>query len=361
MRRLQLPPELGRSRQPPPAFYSDPDVFEHLRERVLARTWQWLAHTRSLEPTARAWPLTLLPGSLDEPVLLTRAGDGGFSAWVNACTHRGHPLATTPEPGPHLRCRYHGRRFALDGRCQGQPFLDGQPGFPGPEDNLPALPFGQWGDQLFAGVDPTCDLEEVLAPLRERLDFLPLGQGEPEPWECRDFTVEAPWLLYCDNYLEGLHIPFVHPGLARVLDLTTYKHVLLPWGTLQLGVVEEGAHAFDLPRDHPEAGQRIGAFYFFIFPNLMINAYPWGLSLNVVQPQGPRTTRVRYVTLIWDPSARGRGAGENLETVEREDEAVVEAVALSLRARRARTGTYVPQHEEGLRHVHRLLAEMLAN
>ncbi len=357
--RLEIHPELEKARQPPPTFFTDPEVFAALQERVLARTWQWLGHEDALAADARAWPLTLLPGSLDEPVALTRRDDGALSAWVNACTHRGHTVLLAPESGRTLRCRYHGRRFDLGGRCLGQPFLDGAAGFPAATDHLPPLPFARWRRLLFAAVDPVCPFEEVVAPLERRLGFLPLDEAALDPSGCRDYHVDSHWQLYCDNYLEGLHLPFVHPGLNSVLDLGAYRHVLLPWGTLQLGTVGEGEQAFDLPADHPEAGQRIGAFYFFVFPNLMVNAYPWGMTLNLVQPLGLSRTRIRYLAFTWRPELRGQGAGGDLHTVEMEDEAVVEAVARGLRSRLARTGAYVPEHEAGLHHVHRLLARLL--
>ncbi|TMH07471.1 MAG: hypothetical protein E6H79_04690, partial [Betaproteobacteria bacterium] len=34
------------------------------------------------------------------------------------------------------------------------------------------------------------------------------------------------WALYVENYLEGLHIPFVHPGLTKTLDLGNYRYEL---------------------------------------------------------------------------------------------------------------------------------------
>ena len=38
----------------------------------------------------------------------------------------------------------------------------------------------------------------------------------------------------------------------------------------------------------------MAAFYFWLFPNLMLNFYPWGLSVNIVYPTGP--TRARAAT-----------------------------------------------------------------
>ena len=41
---------------------------------------------------------------------------------------------------------------------------------------------------------------------------------------------------------------------------------------------------FDLPPGHPDEGQAIAAYYLWLFPNMMFNFYPWGLSVNIVIP-----------------------------------------------------------------------------
>jgi hypothetical protein len=55
----------------------------------------------------------------------------------------------------------------------------------------------------------------------------------------------------------------------------------------------------------------VGAYWVWLFPATMLNLYPWGLSVNVVQPLGPSRTRVRYLTLVADATLRGKGAGGN--------------------------------------------------
>ena len=357
---IEIHPDVRLARQPPPRFYHDPAVYAACQERVFARTWQWAGEAAALAP-GQAAPRTLLPGCLDEPFILTRQENGAARALSNACTHRGHPLLRAPTDGRALRCAYHGRRFDLSGRCLGQPFLDGAPGFPGDLDALPALALGTWAGLLFASVRPLMPFDAVFAPLDARLGFLPLCEARLEPAGCHDYHVDAPWLLYVDNYLEGLHTPFVHAGLNSLLDFQAYRTELLPWGTLQIGAAEPGCLAFDLPPGHPEHGQRIAAFYFFLFPNLMVNAYPWGLELNLVEPLGPSRARIRYLAYVYRPALRGQGAGGDLHTVELEDEAVVEAVAIGTAGRATRTVGYVPGHEDGLHHVHRLLAGCLSD
>ena len=92
----------------------------------------------------------------------------------------------------------------------------------------------------------------------------------------------------------------------------------------------------------------------------MLNFYPWGLSLNLVQPLAPDRTRVAFLSYVWDASQLDRGAGAALDRVEREDEAIVEAVQRGMRSRLYERGRYSPSRERGVHHFHRLLCEFLA-
>ena len=88
------------------------------------------------------------------------------------------------------------------------------------------------------------------------------------------FEFDAHWALYVENYLEGLHVPFVHPGLAQTLELGTYTVELGRWCTLQLAHALAGEPAFEPPAGSPDHGQRIAAYCGWVFPNLMLNFYP---------------------------------------------------------------------------------------
>jgi choline monooxygenase len=164
--------------------------------------------------------------------------------------------------------------------------------------------------------------------------------------------------LYCENYLEGLHIPFVHPTLNNLIDYGTYTTELFRFSNLQLGLAKTGESCFDLPANAPDFSKRVAAFYFFVFPNLMFNFYPWGLSLNVVEPQTPEKTRVRFLTFISDKAKFGN-AFEALHETELEDEAVVESVQKGIKSRFYERGRYSPKRETGAHHFHRLIAEFM--
>jgi phenylpropionate dioxygenase-like ring-hydroxylating dioxygenase large terminal subunit len=343
----------------PGRFYSDPDVFRKVRDRIFSRTWHPVGDADQLRVPGKVLPTTLLEGSLDEPLLLVRDERDEIRCLSNVCTHRGNLVCEGEGVEKGLRCRYHGRRFGLDGRFQSMPEFEGARGFPSAADDLPRVPLGRWGKFLFASLDPAVPFASVLADWDARLGWLPLDRAALDPSRSREYVVQANWALYCDNYLEGFHIPFVHAALNQALDTAAYRTELFAHSSLQVGPATGDDDAFAPPASSPDRGQKIAGYYLWIFPSTMFNFYPWGVSVNLVQPLAVDRTRVAYLTYVWDPSKLDRGAGANLDRVEREDEAVVESVQKGIRSRLYRRGRYSPSRETGVHHFHRLVARFL--
>ena len=340
----------------PATFYRDPNAYAEGLRRIFPGSWQFLAGPEYRPEPGHVQPLTLLPGSLEEPLLLSRDDEGREYVLSNVCTHRGNLLMEAAGPARRIVCRYHGRCFGADGSCQRQPGLDRVEGFPGEEDHLPRPETGTWAGLRFVRLGEGPAFADWIAPVRERTAFLPWDSLRHLPEQSRDYHVAAHWALYCDNYLEGLHIPFVHPALRQALDLEAYPVHLFPWGSLQIGLAGDNERAFELPEGHADAGQRVYAFYFWLFPNLMVNVYPWGLSLNVVEPLGPDRTRVRFLAYAFgdDPGGPDTHA---LHDTELEDESVVEAVQRGTRSLLYRPGRLVPGWEDAVAHFHRILLD----
>lgn len=337
-------PDITVAQALPGSFYGDEAAFARMRERVFARSWLWLGTLDDVADPESMAPRTLLPGLLDEPLLITRDAEGTVRCMSNVCTHRGNILVGSACRGGQVRCGYHSRRFDLAGKMTFMPEFREAKGFPSPADDLPQVAFGEWAGQAFASLDPAAPLDEFLAPVRRSLAGDPVGELTYDPTRDRDFTVKAHWALYVENYLEGFHIPFVHPALNEAVDYGTYASELHRYANVQLARDRQGAAA---------------ARYWWVFPNLMLNVYPWGISLNLVEPQAIDRTRVLFRSFVWDESKLDEGAGSGLDRVEAEDEAVVEAVARGVRSRLYARGRYSPTRERGVHHFHRLLCEFL--
>jgi choline monooxygenase len=361
MVKLEVAADIAAASTLPAAFYKDPAFYELSREKVFAKSWQFLTDTDALKAPGTVSPLTLLEGFLDEPLLLTRDFDDELHVLSNVCTHRGMKVAEAGGNAHFLRCRYHGRRYGLNGCFHSMPEFEGVKGFPSEKDNLPNIPFGLWGKGkfLFASLDPAVGLETLLEPVTERLGWLPLDEFYFEPTRARDYLVRANWALYCDNYLEGFHIPYIHAGLNAALDYGNYSSELFEWCNLQLALSQGAEATFDLPTSSPDYGRNISAYYYWIFPNLTLNFYPWGLSINIIRPLGPSLTKVSFLPYVWDAEKLGQGAGAALDRVEREDEVIVEAVQKGVRSRFYERGRFSVIREKNVHHFHRLLAAAL--
>lgn len=357
----EVDPDITIARTLASSFYRDEAAYALARERVFARSWQWIGDSEDVAAPGSLSPREMLAGCLDEPLLLSRDAAGTLRCLSNVCTHRANLLVTAPCRAEQIRCRYHSRRFDLAGRMTFMPEFREARDFPSASDHLPQVPFGLLGTQVFAAVEPAAPLESFIGDVRSRLGWLPLDRFRHDPSRDRDFEIRAHWALYVENYLEGLHIPFIHPALNQTLDFGAYRSELYRYANLQLAPAREGEPAFDLPPESADHGERIAAYYYWVFPNLMLNFYPWGLSLNLVQPQGMARTKVAFRAYVWDADTLDRGAGSGLDQVEIEDEEAVEAVQRGVRSRWYRHGRYSPTREQGVHHFHRLMAEFMAS
>ncbi len=341
-------------------FYTDPSVFEECKEKIFSKSWQYIGDAGLVSKAGNCYPFTLLENYLDEPLLLTRDAEENLHCLSNVCTHRGTVLVGAACQSAHLRCRYHGRQFKLDGSFLSMPEFREVKNFPSPSDDLVKLPLYEWGSMLFTTLDPMTGTEKFFRSMQERLSWLPLKDFVFEPTLSAEYTVKAHWALYCENYLEGFHIPFVHAGLNAVIDFGNYTTELFEFSNLQLGLAKTGEEVFDLPESSPDYGKNVAAYYFFVFPNMMFNFYPWGLSINLVQPVTVDRTKVSFLTYLWKEELFNKGAGAGLDTVEMEDEEVVEAVQKGIRSRFYRQGRYSVTREQGIHHFQRLLSGAFA-
>ncbi|MEZ4959968.1 MAG: aromatic ring-hydroxylating dioxygenase subunit alpha [Saprospiraceae bacterium] len=342
----------------PGSFYRDPALFEQVKEKVFATSWLYIADATVLSNPGDVFPFTLLENVLDEPLVLSMDKHGQVKCLSNVCTHRGKIIVEKPGNCRQLRCGYHGRCFRLDGRFKSMPEFKEAKNFPTAGDDLANISLKKWLGLYLVSLHPNFNFEEATRPIAERIAWMPLDSLEYAQEGTKDYYINANWALYCDNYLEGFHVPFVHPALNKALDFGKYEYELFRYGNLQIGIAEEGEPHFDIPPGTPDAGKMVYAYYFWLFPNLMLNFYPWGLSLNVVQPLSHDKTKVSFRSYRFRDKPFDRTVN-NLENTELEDEAVVESVQKGIQSRFYSRGRFSPTMEKGVHHFHRLVEEML--
>ena len=346
-----IDPDIAKAQTLPSRYYTDERVFSDIISGF-SGCWHFAAHESQLAEH-NVLPLDHIEHMIGEPMLLTR--DEIVRCVSNVCTHRGMLVATEPCSASTLRCGYHGRTFGLDGCFRNMPEFDGVEGFPSASDDLAGFPLRRWKGLLFAGTEPR-RFENCMDELGSRLGWMPIESFEHDPSRHRSYDIDANWALYVDNYLEGFHIPYVHGDLHEELDYDSYRTELFEGGVLQVGIARRDEACFELPESSPDHDQRIAAYYYWLYPGVMLNFYPWGLSVNLVIPLSVDRTRIVYHGFVWDRSKLGKGAGGDLDKVESEDQGIVEAVQRGVAAGAYDRGRYSPTKEAGVHHFHRMLA-----
>ncbi len=350
--------DIKKSNTLPSEFYRSSKIFDQVIEKIFTRSWHYAIDSNEIQSNISIRPTTLLPHILDEPILFTKDKNGEIHCLSNVCTHRGMILIEEGSKSRIISCKYHGRCFRLDGSFKSMPAFEQAENFPCDDDHLPKIPFYEWAGMLFHSLHPKISFEEMIRPIQERLSFLPLEHLIFDATTSKDYHIKANWALYCDNYLEGLHIPFVHPALNSALDFDNYAYEIYPYCNLQLGIGENPEQCFSIPEGHPDYGKNIYAYYFWLFPNIMINVYPSFISMNIVKPTSIDTTQVSFRTYLFSHT-ENQFQETQIHQTELEDEWVVERVQKGIQSQLYKRGRFSPSMEKGVHHFHYLIQEWM--
>ena len=340
------PGELAKAHALSPRHYLGEEMLQRDLELVFARSWQLLAHESRLGATGDH----VVAEIGKTPILIVRGADARLRAFANVCRHRAGPLALCDGRGARaLHCKYHGWTYDLDGRLRHAPEMGGAEDFEAADIRLPEFQVASWQGLVFVALDrETPPLEAVYDGIARRIAPIDLSAMEFVRGDAYD--IGCNWKVYVDNFLEGYHLPYVHPGLSKVLDYRAYHTELSPWHSLQHSPLRPNAGVYG-------DGE---AFYYFVYPNVMLNIMPGRLQVNRILPAGPTRCRVEFdYYYAPDPEARVR-IGRDLEfsdEIQQEDIAICEAVQRGLASGQYQPGRLCPRRESGLWHFHNLLRD----
>ena len=340
-------------------FYASKENFNIALEKIFSRNWQFITDDGQLKENRSAFPFQFLGDLLPEPLVLIN-NKGTINCFSNVCTHRGNILIKEPTTiKKHITCGYHGKQFTACGKFKFMPKTQGMQNFPSPQDDLPEVAVAKWRQFIFSSLAPAFEFEELIKDVEERIGWMPIEKFKCREDLSKDYYVKANWALYCDNYLEGFHIPFIHADLNAILDFANYDVETFKYSNLQLAIASDDDICFDLPEDSKDHGKKIAAYYFWLFPNLMLNFYPWGLSVNIITPISENETKVQFRSYVWDESKLDSGAGADLDKVELEDEEIVQQVQKGVASRFYKHGRFSPTMEKGVHHFHTLISDFI--
>ncbi|MGA8491202.1 MAG: aromatic ring-hydroxylating dioxygenase subunit alpha [Terriglobales bacterium] len=354
---LEIDPDIERAWSVPARFYTDPSVVGWEQERIFRKTWQVVGHCRQVA-TPGDFFTTELQG---EPLFLVRGSDGQVRGFYNVCRHRAGPPAEGCGSRKLFRCGYHGWTYGLDGSLISAPEFEGQPGFSPCDFALTPVRVAQWFNLIFVNLDPDAEpLLKTLGNLPEqvqRFDFAGMNL-----FQRRTYDMKCNWKTYVDNYLEGYHLPSVHPGLNRELDYGAYTVEPYARHVRQFSPIRGAQPGDAAPRRYQEAAEDLTTDYFWVFPNWMLNCYPDNVSLNIVLPLGPERSLAIFEWYVREEDLDSKTAKDSVEfsdQIQIEDVAICEIVQKNLHSRSYERGRYSVKQEKGVHAFHRMYAEVM--
>jgi choline monooxygenase len=327
-----------------PAAAYRPDAARLARERVAIFGDEWLFFGFARDLVA--------PGDVVAvdvagwPLLVVVDDEGRLRGHHNVCSHRAGPLVDDGHGHvAGLVCRYHGWSYGFDGRLR----VARDFGCAVDDVALRPVAVDAWRGLVFVHLGrPSRPLVDALGGFATACtDFDLEGFVARRHVEHR---LDCDWKTYADNYLEGYHIPYVHPGLHKAIDSRRY---------------EVAVHEDDRWVEHrapTRSGAVVAGRWLWRWPNLALNLYPNGMNVERYDPVGPGVTRLRY-TYAFAPSV---DAGEEHDVVRssaqvtEEDADICRRVQRGLDAGGYESGWLSPTHEVGVAAFQRWVAEAVA-
>jgi choline monooxygenase len=330
-------------------FYKDAQWAAVEQREVFSRSWQLAAHSGDLHNSGDH----VVCEVAGKPILIVRAANGTLNAFYNVCRHRAGPIATcNGKAAKSLQCAYHGWTYTLEGQLRAATEMQGASNFDVTQIRLPKVQVQEWQGLVFVALDDATpafgdvfkDIEQRIRPIA--LSAMRFAKRDSYPIACN-------WKVYVDNFLEGYHLPFVHPGLSKVLDYRVYDTELHDWYSLQHSPLRNSG---DIYGDGH-------AFYYFIYPNIMLNITPGRLQTNRIIPVGIDRCIVEFDYYYTDdPEVQARVDNEQAfsDEIQAEDIGICEHVQKGLASGSYAAGRLNPKRESGVWHFQNLLRSAYA-
>jgi choline monooxygenase len=337
----------------PSPWYFDPRVARLEQQSVFAAAWQVAGRADQVRENGQFFTADLA----GEPIVVARGEDGKLRAFYNVCRHHAAAVVTEAQGcAKQFRCPYHGWTYGTDGTLKGMVEFDGVCNFDRGKNGLVPVRVEVWENFVFVNLDGRAmalrdylgAVVDLVAPLElsKKLNF----------FDRRVYRLNCNWKVYVDNYLDGgYHVPHAHKGLSSVIEYTKYTIENLQRACLQSSPISSDAGS-----ESGVAATRQGrAFYLWIYPNFMINAYEGVMDTNLVLPLGVDKCAVVFDYYFTDVSAaaemRNKESIKVSEKVQDEDMSICDAVQRGLGSRAYVAGRLSVRREAGEHLFHRLL------
>lgn len=338
---------LAQAETIPSDWYHSKSIYELEKEALFSSHWQLACHKNELSEPGDVYTLEVA----GNPLLLVRESEDKINAFYNVCKHRGGAVAVKKGTTSVLQCQYHGWTYLLDGSLRGVPHFRKVELFDKKDFGLKPVTCQNWEDLLFVCLDDDIfPVDAMLEGISETIS--PTDLGGFQFVEQQTYHINCNWKVYVDNFLEGYHIPIVHPELAKLLDYGKYETETSEWYSLQHSPFKDENNLYNSSNGR--------AYYYYIFPNMMMNILPGRLQTNIIRPLSPTHTEVVFNYYYRDP---GDLEVQQLikddiaysHDIQQEDIEICELVQKGLQSRAYDKGRFSVEREKGVYHFQSLL------
>jgi Rieske 2Fe-2S family protein len=346
----------------PSSWYRREDVYALEQEHIFFRDWMCVAREEEIPRPGDHRVIDVCGQS----IILTRNEEGALRAFYNVCRHRGARLCS-PEPSMDratglavqggvmanrtILCPYHAWTYDLNGQLLRAPHMTQEPGFNPSDVRLHPVLAESWGGFVFLNLSPehAQPFSRIIANTRQRFIRYPLS--ELRVVKTIRYEVEANWKLICENYNECYHCGPVHPELCRIVP--AFRHnggADLDW---ERGIAHrEGADTFTFSgtsarRSFPglDADEQVRHKGDLVYPNLFLSLAREHVAAFILQPKGPRHTRIDCL-FLFEPHEIEKAGFDPADTVDfwhlvnGQDWSICEIVQAGISARVHKAGVF---------------------
>ena len=328
----------------PAKYYVEPSWHDAERHSVFTNTWQ-LIGPASAVAGAGDYVSEDLAGI---KVFVIRGSDNVLRAFRNVCSHRGALLLTHGEGHCNgMRCPYHQWRYNDLGQLIAAPHFGETVDFDLADWPLQSIEVEVWRGLIFVCVSPHQSLTEQLADVIAELDDVPMESYTRTQTQTLDFY--GNWKIYTDNFVEGYHIPGIHPDFYRAIDFDSFAT------TAHSGMVKMTAAA------------RQNLFYkgrwYWMWPNWTLSLFDGGMNTSRINPTGVDRTELIYHFYFDDVAASNstdcdETIAANIKVI-RQDFDICRQVHDNYRSNAYSPGPLSPRHEAGVYYFQKRYLQML--
>ena len=333
------------------SWYSDEKILKIEKENIFSKSWHLLGSIDQI-PNKGDY---LIKTINEQPIIVINDIVGEINVFYNVCQHRGCVLLEKDGNSKQIKCGYHGWVYELNGKLKAARGFDKED-LDFEQLNLKSIEHYVWMKQIFIKLESDCnnlpktlkEIENIISPIKFDNYLFHLRKS---------YEIKCNWKVYMDNYLEGFHIPLVHPKLNRVINYKSYSTEIFDNFSLQWCHINAESSPYKKTDDASKA------YYFTLFPNILFNIAPGRLQTNIIEPIDASSCNV-YFDYYFETEEDLESIQEDIsfsEEVQNEDINICERIQIGLESDGFDHGVFSKKYETGVSHFQSYIEEKINN